>query len=608
MQAGRRDLERAAEALATRIPEPLGVLARLAYNYRWSWDPDGPDVYRAVDPDRWERVAENPVKLLQEAADRAARRRLPGRGAARARRGAGGARQRRPRAPRTTRARPARSARSRTSPPSTASTARSRSTRAASARSPATSSRRPPTAPGRWPRSACCTATATSASGSTPAAGSTSTGSTPTRTACPTALVTRRRRHADHGHRPGRRRRGRVPDLAHRRRPRAAVPARRRPAGELRDGALDHEPPVHRRRGHAARAVHAARHRRRARARGDGDRAEHRAPQRGPRGVRLARARAARVQRQRLAVRRAGDRPPAHGLHHPHAGPGRQRHLPGAPGRGRAQPHRGHARRLARGDHQPRPHEPGRGGRAVRRHPVRAAHEPRRQRRVSRRHGEVAREMWHAMWADARGRRRPDHPRHQRRPHPDLARHADVGAAQPPSRRGLAGPRDRPGDLGAGRRHPGQGALGRPPRAARAADRVRAPPRGRRPARARRAARLRRGRRRVQPGRADGRLRPPPGHLQAAEPAAAGRRAGDAGRRRRPARAGAAGRQGAPARRGRQEARPGPVPDEERARASPPASRTSTTTTCGWPRTWSAAATSGSTSRARRWRPAARPG
>src|SRR5215210_9424146 len=68
VQAGRPDLERAAEALATRIPEPLGVLARLAYNYRWAWDPDGPEVYRAVDPDRWERVAENPVKLLQEAA------------------------------------------------------------------------------------------------------------------------------------------------------------------------------------------------------------------------------------------------------------------------------------------------------------------------------------------------------------------------------------------------------------------------------------------------------------------------------------------------------------------------------------------------------------
>src|SRR4051794_37188151 len=68
VQAGSRDLERAAEALATRLPEPLGVLARLAYNYRWAWDPDGPDVYRSIDPDRWDRVAENPVKLLQEAA------------------------------------------------------------------------------------------------------------------------------------------------------------------------------------------------------------------------------------------------------------------------------------------------------------------------------------------------------------------------------------------------------------------------------------------------------------------------------------------------------------------------------------------------------------
>jgi starch phosphorylase len=67
VQAGTRDLERAAEALASRLPDPLGVFARLAYNYRWSWDPDGPDVFRAIDPDRWERVAENPVKLLQEA-------------------------------------------------------------------------------------------------------------------------------------------------------------------------------------------------------------------------------------------------------------------------------------------------------------------------------------------------------------------------------------------------------------------------------------------------------------------------------------------------------------------------------------------------------------
>src|SRR3954462_3345049 len=67
VQAGSRDLERAAEALATRLPESLGVLARIAYNYRWAWDPDGPELFRSIDLDRWERVAENPVKFLEEA-------------------------------------------------------------------------------------------------------------------------------------------------------------------------------------------------------------------------------------------------------------------------------------------------------------------------------------------------------------------------------------------------------------------------------------------------------------------------------------------------------------------------------------------------------------
>ena len=101
-------------------------------------------------------------------------------------------------------------------------------------------------------------------------------------------------------------------------------------------------PPLHRRRGHPPRPVPAARHRRRPRAGGDGDRAEHRAPQRGPRGVRLARARPPRVQRQRLADGGAGDRPQAHDLHHPHARPGRQRHLPRPAGRRGDQDDRGH--------------------------------------------------------------------------------------------------------------------------------------------------------------------------------------------------------------------------------------------------------------------------
>src|SRR5215203_4244591 len=67
MSAGTDDIARAAELLAARVPEPLAGLAHLAYNYRWSWTRGGPEAFRAVDPDRWERCGENPVRLLQEA-------------------------------------------------------------------------------------------------------------------------------------------------------------------------------------------------------------------------------------------------------------------------------------------------------------------------------------------------------------------------------------------------------------------------------------------------------------------------------------------------------------------------------------------------------------
>jgi glycogen phosphorylase len=65
--AGQTDLERAARALATRLPEPLGGLARLAYNFRWAWTPGGPELFADLDPERWERCGESPVRLLQEA-------------------------------------------------------------------------------------------------------------------------------------------------------------------------------------------------------------------------------------------------------------------------------------------------------------------------------------------------------------------------------------------------------------------------------------------------------------------------------------------------------------------------------------------------------------
>jgi starch phosphorylase len=66
MSAGAEDVVRAASALSSRLPWPLAVLARLAYNYRWAWLPDGPDVFESVDPGRWILCGRNPVRLLQE--------------------------------------------------------------------------------------------------------------------------------------------------------------------------------------------------------------------------------------------------------------------------------------------------------------------------------------------------------------------------------------------------------------------------------------------------------------------------------------------------------------------------------------------------------------
>ena len=71
MTDGAPDIERAAGELAQRVPDALAPLARVAFNYRWSWHPDGPAVFKAVDPARWERAGRNPVRLLQEATSRA---------------------------------------------------------------------------------------------------------------------------------------------------------------------------------------------------------------------------------------------------------------------------------------------------------------------------------------------------------------------------------------------------------------------------------------------------------------------------------------------------------------------------------------------------------
>jgi starch phosphorylase len=71
---GSSDLARAIGELADRLPAPLAPLARLAYNYRWSWLPGAPELFAAIDPERFKLCLQNPVRLLQETSTEALRR------------------------------------------------------------------------------------------------------------------------------------------------------------------------------------------------------------------------------------------------------------------------------------------------------------------------------------------------------------------------------------------------------------------------------------------------------------------------------------------------------------------------------------------------------
>ena len=71
---GGADVEAAARALAERLPAPLAPLARLAFNYRWSWDPEALDLFQGIDPRRWELCNTNPVRLLTETSAASLRR------------------------------------------------------------------------------------------------------------------------------------------------------------------------------------------------------------------------------------------------------------------------------------------------------------------------------------------------------------------------------------------------------------------------------------------------------------------------------------------------------------------------------------------------------
>ena len=66
LSAGAADIATAIAGLAARLPEPLHPLAEIAYDYRWSWTPGGPETFAAIDPARWGLCHANPVRLLEE--------------------------------------------------------------------------------------------------------------------------------------------------------------------------------------------------------------------------------------------------------------------------------------------------------------------------------------------------------------------------------------------------------------------------------------------------------------------------------------------------------------------------------------------------------------
>ena len=51
-------------AQQNRLPAPLAPLERLAWNYWWSWAPDGAEIFRDLEPEIWEDCEYNPRQLL----------------------------------------------------------------------------------------------------------------------------------------------------------------------------------------------------------------------------------------------------------------------------------------------------------------------------------------------------------------------------------------------------------------------------------------------------------------------------------------------------------------------------------------------------------------
>src|SRR6185436_4222794 len=52
-----------------RLPPTLAPLRDLSWNYWWSWAPDGPELFRDLDPNLWGQCEQNPRLLLTQISD-----------------------------------------------------------------------------------------------------------------------------------------------------------------------------------------------------------------------------------------------------------------------------------------------------------------------------------------------------------------------------------------------------------------------------------------------------------------------------------------------------------------------------------------------------------
>ncbi len=64
---GSRDIEDAIAMLAQRLPAPLSPLARLAFNFRWSWLREADALFEDIDPEVWSSMGGNARAMLEAA-------------------------------------------------------------------------------------------------------------------------------------------------------------------------------------------------------------------------------------------------------------------------------------------------------------------------------------------------------------------------------------------------------------------------------------------------------------------------------------------------------------------------------------------------------------